>query len=62
MRREELSQNQFFLLCSSGDFVRVIWVFSMGKPDCGFSWAAWFKNWSISSAFMGESKRKEVTI
>ena len=43
-------------------FVRVIWVFSMGKPDCGFSWAAWFKNWSISSAFMGESKRKEVTI
>ena len=26
----------------------------MGKPDCGFSWAAWFKNWSISSAFMGE--------
>lgn len=49
-------------LCSSGDFVRVIWVFSMGKPDCGFSWAAWFKNWSISSAFMGESKRKEVTI
>ena len=61
MRREELSQINSSL-CSSGDFVRVIWVFSMGKPDCGFSWAAWFKNWSISSAFMGESKRKEVTI